>query len=190
MPAAFSQAYHLRHQHDWPPGGQEGHQPACQLFLSHEHGVTRSAPAAYNGSTWCFSSPDPQSNDLDADLKYITTLCDQCLSLRHQCGLAGFSSTAWSGGPGLARYHQPKDQALYRVTGRFPVDTPFGVVLVEQNHRPDGAELPAHTAPRQKRLGWRSAPATGGRRNGLTSGPGDGCGPLPHQTEGQRADSI
>lgn len=97
-----------------------------QLFLSHEHGGSQQIGAriAYNEIDMVLFFSDPQSNDLDADLKYITTLCDQ-----YNIPFATNVATAEilihgleRGGPGLARYHQPQDQALYRVTGRFPVD--------------------------------------------------------------------
>ena len=50
-----------------------------QLFLSHEHGGCQQIGAriAYNEIDMVLFFSDPQSNDLDADLKYITTLCDQ-----------------------------------------------------------------------------------------------------------------
>ena len=50
-----------------------------QLFLSHEHGGSQQIGAriAYNEIDMVLFFSDPQSNDLDADLKYITTLCDQ-----------------------------------------------------------------------------------------------------------------
>ena len=47
--------------------------------LSHEHGGSQQIGAriAYNEIDMVLFFSDPQSNDLDADLKYITTLCDQ-----------------------------------------------------------------------------------------------------------------
>ena len=50
-----------------------------QLFLSHEHGGSQQIGAriAYNEIDMVLFFSDPQSNDLDADLKYITRLCDQ-----------------------------------------------------------------------------------------------------------------
>ena len=45
----------------------------------HEHGGSQQIGAriAYNEIDMVLFFSDPQSNDLDADLKYITTLCDQ-----------------------------------------------------------------------------------------------------------------
>lgn len=61
---------------------------------------------------------DPQSNDLDADLNYITRLCDQ-----YNIPFATNVATAEMlihglerGRLGLAGYHQPQNKALYRVT--------------------------------------------------------------------------
>ena len=50
-----------------------------QLFLSHEHGGSQQIGAriAYNEIDMVLFFNDPQSGDLDADLKYITNLCDQ-----------------------------------------------------------------------------------------------------------------
>ena len=97
-----------------------------QLFLSHEHGGSQQIGAriAYNEIDMVLFFSDPQSNDLDADLKYITTLCDQ-YNIPFATNVADGGDShprPGAGGPGLARYHQPQDQALYRVTGRFPVD--------------------------------------------------------------------
>lgn len=49
------------------------------LFLSHEHGGSQQIGAriAYNEIDMVLFFSDPQSADLDADLKYITNLCDQ-----------------------------------------------------------------------------------------------------------------
>ena len=49
------------------------------LFLSHEHGGIQQIGAriAYNEIDMVLFFTDPQSNDLDADLRYITRLCDQ-----------------------------------------------------------------------------------------------------------------
>ena len=49
------------------------------LFLSHEHGGSQQIGAriAYNEIDMVLFFSDPKSNDLDADLKYITNLCDQ-----------------------------------------------------------------------------------------------------------------
>lgn len=49
------------------------------LFLSCQHGGSQQIGAriAYNEIDMVLFFSDPQSNDLDADLKYITTLCDQ-----------------------------------------------------------------------------------------------------------------
>lgn len=48
-------------------------------FLSFTHGGGQQIAAriAYNEIDMVLFFSDPQSNDLDADLKYITTLCDQ-----------------------------------------------------------------------------------------------------------------
>ena len=48
-------------------------------FLSFAHGGGQQIAAriAYNEIDMVLFFSDPQSNDLDADLKYITTLCDQ-----------------------------------------------------------------------------------------------------------------
>ena len=48
-------------------------------FLSYAHGGSQQIGAriAYNEIDMVLFFSDPQSNDLDADLKYITTLCDQ-----------------------------------------------------------------------------------------------------------------
>ena len=48
-------------------------------FLSYAHGGSQQIGAriAYNEIDMVLFFFDPQSNDLDADLKYITTLCDQ-----------------------------------------------------------------------------------------------------------------
>lgn len=48
-------------------------------FLSYDHGGSQQIGAriAYNEIDMVLFFSDPQSNDLDADLKYITTLCDQ-----------------------------------------------------------------------------------------------------------------
>ena len=48
-------------------------------FLSYAHGGSQQIGAriAYNEIDIVLFFSDPQSNDLDADLKYITTLCDQ-----------------------------------------------------------------------------------------------------------------
>ena len=73
-----------------------------QLFLSHEHGGSQQIGAriAYNEIDMVLFFSDPQSNDLDADLKYITTLCATSTTSPSppmwpplRC-----SSTAWSGG--------------------------------------------------------------------------------------------
>ena len=50
-----------------------------QLFLSHEHGGSQQIGAriAYNEIDMVLFFNDPQSSDLEADLKYITQLCDQ-----------------------------------------------------------------------------------------------------------------
>ena len=72
-----------------------------QLFLSHEHGGSQQIGAriAYNEIDMVLFFSDPQSNDLDADLKYITTLCDSTTSPSPPMWLRRrFSSTAWSGG--------------------------------------------------------------------------------------------
>ena len=49
------------------------------LFLSHAHGGIQQigASIAYNEIDMVLFFTDPQSNDLDADLRYITRLCDQ-----------------------------------------------------------------------------------------------------------------
>ena len=49
------------------------------LFLSHAHGGIQQIGAriAYNEIDMVLFFTDPQSNDLDADLRYITRLCDQ-----------------------------------------------------------------------------------------------------------------
>ena len=49
------------------------------LFLSHAHGGSQQIGAriAYNEIDMVLFFSDPQSNDLDADLNYITRLCDQ-----------------------------------------------------------------------------------------------------------------
>ena len=51
----------------------------CIRDSSHEHGGSQQIGAriAYNEIDMVLFFSDPQSNDLDADLKYITTLCDQ-----------------------------------------------------------------------------------------------------------------
>ena len=48
-------------------------------FLSYAHGGSQQIGAriAYNEIDMVLFFSDPQSNDLDADLKYIPTLCDQ-----------------------------------------------------------------------------------------------------------------
>ena len=48
-------------------------------FLTYAHGGSQQIGAriAYNEIDMVLFFSDPQSNDLDADLKYITTLCDQ-----------------------------------------------------------------------------------------------------------------
>ena len=48
-------------------------------FLSYDHGGSQQIGAriAYNEIDMVLFFSDPQSNDLDADLKYITRLCDQ-----------------------------------------------------------------------------------------------------------------
>ena len=52
---------------------------SVQLFLSHEHGGIEQIGQRiiYNEIDMVLFFSDPQSNDLDADLKYITNLCDQ-----------------------------------------------------------------------------------------------------------------
>ena len=49
------------------------------LFLSHQHGGSQQIGAriAYNEIDMVLFFSDPQSTDLDDDLKYITRLCDQ-----------------------------------------------------------------------------------------------------------------
>ena len=47
------------------------------LSFSHGGGQQIAARIAYNEIDMVLFFSDPQSNDLDADLKYITTLCDQ-----------------------------------------------------------------------------------------------------------------
>ena len=49
------------------------------LFLSHEHGGIQQIGAriAYNEIDMVLLFNDPQSNDLDEDLKYINRLCDE-----------------------------------------------------------------------------------------------------------------
>ena len=49
------------------------------LFLSHAHGGSQQIGAriAYNEIDMVLFFSDPQSDDLDADLHYITRLCDQ-----------------------------------------------------------------------------------------------------------------
>ena len=49
------------------------------LFLSHEHGGSQQIGAriAYNEIDMVLFFNDPQSPELDADLSYITRLCDQ-----------------------------------------------------------------------------------------------------------------
>ena len=49
------------------------------LFLARVHGGAEQIGAriAYNEIDMVLFFSDPQSNDLDADLKYITNLCDQ-----------------------------------------------------------------------------------------------------------------
>ena len=71
-----------------------------QLFLSHEHGGSQQIGAriAYNEIDMVLFFSDPQSNDLDADLKYITTLCDQ-----YNIPFATNVATAEILIPGLAR---------------------------------------------------------------------------------------
>ena len=60
--------------HPWGPQGASG----CLLYTS-EHGGSQQIGAriAYNEIDMVLFFSDPQSNDLDADLKYITNLCDQ-----------------------------------------------------------------------------------------------------------------
>ena len=50
-----------------------------QLFLSHEHGGIEQIGQRiiYNEIDMVLFFSDPQTNDLDADLNYITRLCDQ-----------------------------------------------------------------------------------------------------------------
>lgn len=50
-----------------------------QLFLSHAHGGSQQIGAriAYNEIDMVLFFSDPHSTDLDADLNYITRLCDQ-----------------------------------------------------------------------------------------------------------------
>lgn len=49
------------------------------MFLSHAHGGSQQIGAriAYNEIDLVLFFSDPQSNDLDSDLNYITRLCDQ-----------------------------------------------------------------------------------------------------------------
>ena len=49
------------------------------LFLSHQHGGSQQIGAriAYNEIDMVLFFSDPQSTDLDDDLKYISRLCDQ-----------------------------------------------------------------------------------------------------------------
>lgn len=49
------------------------------LYLSHEHGGSQQIGAriAYNEIDMVLFFTDPQSHNLDADLDYITRLCDQ-----------------------------------------------------------------------------------------------------------------
>ncbi len=52
----------------------------------------------------------PQSNDLDADLKYITNLCDQYnIPFATNVATAEMLTTAGAGRPGLARHRLPQD---------------------------------------------------------------------------------
>ena len=50
-----------------------------RLFLSHAHGGSQQIGAriAYNEIDMVFFFSDPQSTDLDAELKYISQMCDQ-----------------------------------------------------------------------------------------------------------------
>jgi len=50
-----------------------------QLYLSHAHGGSQQIGAriAYNEIDMVLFFSDPQSHDLDADIGYITRLCDQ-----------------------------------------------------------------------------------------------------------------
>ena len=50
-----------------------------RLFLSHDHGGSQQIGAriAYNEIDMVFFFSDPQSTELDEDLKYITQMCDQ-----------------------------------------------------------------------------------------------------------------
>ena len=52
---------------------------SVHCFLSYTHGGSQQIGAriVYNEIDMVLFFSDPQSNDLDADLKYITTLCDQ-----------------------------------------------------------------------------------------------------------------
>ena len=71
-----------------------------QLFLSHAHGGSQQIGAriAYNEIDMVIFFNDPHSTDLDADLNYISKLCDQ-----HNVPMATNAATAEMLIHGLAR---------------------------------------------------------------------------------------
>ena len=71
-----------------------------QLFLSHAHGGSQQIGAriSYNEIDMVIFFNDPHSTDLDADLNYITKLCDQ-----HNVPMATNAATAEMLIHGLAR---------------------------------------------------------------------------------------
>lgn len=124
-----------------------------QLFLSHEHGGSQQIGAriAYNEIDMVLFFSDPQSNDLDADLKYITTLCDQ-----YNIPFATNVATAEILIHGLERGDldwrdiiNPKTKPFTAQLGGSRLTfSPLWGSIVEQN-RPDGAST-AHTAAAEK----------------------------------------
>ena len=71
-----------------------------QLFLSHEHGGSQQIGAriAYNEIDMVLFFSDPQSNDLDADLKYIDVYKRQGFPFEHRLRQAGAQPPPARGG--------------------------------------------------------------------------------------------
>ena len=117
-----------------------------QLFLSHEHGGSQQIGAriAYNEIDMVLFFSDPQSNDLDADLKYITRLCDQ-----YNIPVATNVATAEMLIHGLERGDLDWRDIINPKTKPFTAET--------ANHRPAPARRP----------GGAAAHAAEGRRNSL-----------------------
>ena len=92
-----------------------------RLFLSHAHGGSQQIGAriAYNEIDMVLFFSDPQSSDLDPDLKYINQMCDQynIPFARHQRRHRGDPEPRSGAGRfGVERDHQSVAEARHSVT--------------------------------------------------------------------------